>query len=191
MSLFSRLEAWITGTVSKIEGDAPVVVNALEDGAIVANNIVNALKNFIASPLGQTIEGVISLVPGAGPYVAGALKLLPTIVTDAGWAVAEFTKSPEQLVTEGLKVAINAASADQKTLNLSNVAARIGSLVTGATVQAAGVVSQTIYAAPTPAAPAIPLAAEVSVAAPVVESQPGDAAFVGNQSPAIEANPGS
>jgi phage-related protein len=134
--------SWISGAVesvanfvkteiAKIEGDVPQIEAALENAATIADNAVNALKTFVASPVGKTIEGVLEAVPGIGPYLTDVLNFLPTLVVDLGWAVTEFNKSPAQVLQDGINTAVNAANVNVKATNLAVLQAHINTFVSG------------------------------------------------------------
>jgi hypothetical protein len=139
MNIFEKIGAFakqewtkITGTV---EAAIPVVETKLEVGATVANDLTNALKNYVNSPQGKTISEVISLVPGIAPYEQAVLNFLPTLVQATGWAKAEFTKSPADLVVEGVTAAVSASLPDVKATNLITLAAHLNTLFTGLSIQ--------------------------------------------------------
>jgi hypothetical protein len=162
-NLFSRLGTFLASEWNKVIGAASNagatvalvatdVETAVEKEATIAVGVVNAAKGFIASPAGQTLEGLISLVPGVGPYLTDVLNLLPTVVTDANWAKAEFTKSPEQVVIDGFTAAVG-VSTTQKVINLTGAAVQVGTLIsklsgTAASPQAFMSVIPAIYAVP-------------------------------------------
>lgn len=145
-----NVASFVTTEIAKIKGEAPVVEAALENAATIATNAVNGLKNFIASPTGQTIEGVLESIPGIAPYLTDVLNFLPTLVVQLGWAKAEFTKSPAQILTDGVTTAVNAATANVKATNLAVLSAHINTFVSGLSqapisVQAALSVTPTVY----------------------------------------------
>jgi len=147
--------AFIKKEVDAIEGEAPVVVAALENASTIANNLVNALKTWVASPQGQAIEDIISSVPGIGPYVMDVLNFLPTLVQGLGWAKAEFTKSPAQIVQDGITAAVNAATPNIKATNLITLAAHVNTLISSLSdsplsIQAAVTVAPSVYDNVTP-----------------------------------------
>lgn len=125
-----KVALFLKNEVAKIAGVATTVESDVESAVGLSINVVNALKDFIASPEGKLIEDVISAVPGVGPYLTALLNFLPTLMADLGWAQAEFTKSPAQVVTDGLIVAVN-SSGNVKASNLITVAGHIITLITG------------------------------------------------------------
>lgn len=154
MSIFTKIEnaaesvaTFIEKEVKLIPGVATTVVSDVDLAANIANNLVNQLKNYIASPAGQVLTTIIEAVPGIGPYVGDVLNFLPKIVTDLGWATAEFTKSPQQVVIDGLTAAINNPNVAVKASNLLTLA---GHLITAVT---------TIQQSPVPVPTAITIAA--------------------------------
>jgi len=124
-NIFSAIGNFVKSEIAKLAGDATVVESAIESAANIADSLVNSLKNWVATPAGQAIESVIEAVPGIGPYVADILNFLPQLVTDLGWAVQEFTKSPAQVVQDGITAAINAPNANIKATNLAVLNAHI------------------------------------------------------------------
>lgn len=116
--------------IAKIAGDAQAVATVVENAATIADNLVNNLKNWLASPGGQVVEAIIESVPGIGPYAKDVLDFLPQLMVDLGWAQKEFTKSPAQIVIDGITQAINgAANANIKSTNLSVLQAHINTYV--------------------------------------------------------------
>jgi hypothetical protein len=150
---------FVTNEIAKIKGEAPVVEAALETAANIGYNAVNALKNYIASPVGKEIEDVILAIPGISPYAQQVLNFLPTLINDLGWAKSEFNKSPAQVVQEGVTAAINAASANVKATNLITLAAHINTLVASLaqapiSIQAAVSIAPAVYSTPSLVTPA-------------------------------------
>lgn len=149
-----KVAAFIKTEIAKITGVASTVEADVESASGIAIGLVNGLKNFIASPTGKDLEFIITSIPGVGPYLTDILNFLPTLVTGLGWAQSEFSKSPEQVVIDGLTSAINVADPNIKASNLITVAGHIITLVS--TLQKAPVTIQTaissvpaIYAAVT------------------------------------------
>lgn len=158
MNILDRAAAWIKSEWAKITGDATVVTNTIENIAVIANGVVNNLKNWIATPAGQTIEAIISQVPGIGPYATDVINWLPTLMVDLGWAQNEFTKSPAQVLTDGVTYAVNAANPNVKASNLivlqGHITTKVSSLAkTPATIQTAISIAPTVYAAPATVSP--------------------------------------
>lgn len=163
MSVISWLEgaetsvaAFVKKEIAAIEGEAPVVEAALENAATIANNAVNRLKNWVTSPQGQGIEAVITAIPGIGPYVTDVLNFLPQLVIDLGWAKAEFTKSPAQIVQDGITTAVNAPNSDIKATNLAVLQAHINTKISALSqapisIQGALSMAPTVYDGITPA----------------------------------------
>lgn len=158
--LVNAAGTFIKNEVTKIPGDVQAVETALESASTVANNAVNALKDFANSPAGKTIEGVLTVaVPGG--WLAGILAALPKLIIGLGHAQEEFTKSPEQVVIDGLKNIIGKADPNitatdwialQSHLNV-NVAAQQGVQLP---IQVAAAAAPAIYAGlPVDPAPAI------------------------------------
>lgn len=154
MSIFTVIKnaeqavvTFIGHEIGLIPGVAATVVADVDLAANIANNLVNSLKTYIASPGGQVLVSVIEAVPGIGPYVGDVLNFLPKIVTDLGWARSEFTKSPQQVVIDGLTAAANTTNAGVKASNLLTLAGHIITAVT------------TIQQSPVPVPTAITIAA--------------------------------
>lgn len=125
-----KVGSFISGVFGTIKGDAATVVQVVETGATIADNLVNGLKNWLATPAGQTVEDVITAIPGIGPYATDVLNFLPTLMVDLGWAQAEFTKSPQQVVVDGITAAVNAATPNIKSTNLSVLQAHVNTYLT-------------------------------------------------------------
>lgn len=157
MSIISWLEnaassvgAFVKKEISAIGGDATVVVASVENSTTIANNVVNALKDFVNSPMDKTIDGVIEAVPGIGPYFTAVLNFLPTLVTDLGWAKAEFTKSPAQILHDGITAAVNAPTSNIKATNLITLQAHINNQISALaqapiSIQAATALAPAVY----------------------------------------------
>lgn len=116
---------------AKISGDATAVEAALETAATIGVNVVTGLKNWLATPGGQLVEDVISNIPGVGPYVTDVLKFLPQLLIDLNFAKQEFTKSPQQIVIDGITAAVNAPNQNIKATNLAVIAAHVTTYVSG------------------------------------------------------------
>lgn len=131
-NIFAAIGNFVKTEIAKLSGEAVVIEAAIEKAATVADGLVNGLKNWLATPAGQTVEAVISNVPGIGPYVTDVLQFLPQLLIDLGWVKAEFTKSPAQIVQDGITAAINAPNANVKASNLAvlnaHITAKIGEL---------------------------------------------------------------
>ena len=121
---------FVKSEIAKIGGDAVAVATVIESAATIADNLVNGLKNWLASPAGQLVEDIILNISGIGPYAKDVLDFLPNLIVDLGWAQAEFNKSPAQIVQDGLSYAINgAANANIKSTNLSVLQAQINTYI--------------------------------------------------------------
>lgn len=136
-----KVAAFIKAEIAKITGVASTVEADVESASGIAIALVNGLKTFIASPVGKDLETIISNIPGVGPYLTDILNFLPTLVTGLGWAKSEFTKSPEQVVIDGLTAATNVADPNIKASNLITIAGHIITLIS--TLQKAPVTIQT------------------------------------------------
>lgn len=166
-NIFTKIEnaaesvgTWIGKEVGLIPGLATTVVSDVDLAANIANNLVNSLKAYVVSPAGQVLVSVIEAVPGIGPYVGDVLNFLPKIVTDLGWATTEFTKSPEQVVIDGVTEAVSNSNVAVKASNLLTLAGHILSAVT-ASQQAPVPVPTAITIAAATYAQATPIAAAV------------------------------
>jgi hypothetical protein len=136
--------------VAKIPGDAAAVVSTIEGTTTLANNLVNSLKTWVESPQGQSILSVINAVPGIGPYVGVVLNVLPTLLVDLGHVQAEFTKSPEQIVEDGLTKLVKANTPAVKATNLIALQAHLNTELSAAaqtpiSIQAAVSIAPTVY----------------------------------------------
>lgn len=125
MNWFQKVAASIgsffSSAVKTAEKDATVVDHALETAANVALNATNALKDWAATPAGQTIEAVIGTVVPA-QWVNGFINILPTIITDLQWAKNELDKTGRQIITDGLN-AVLSSSANGKATMLASLQA--------------------------------------------------------------------
>lgn len=129
---FGKVANSIASFVSKVVTVAPGVVidieHALATAAQVANNLVNGLKAFAATPEGKLLEDVItSIVPAQ--WVADIVKYLPIIIQDLGWATAEFNKSSAQLVTEGIQKVLAHPNPDVIATHMASLQAHINTKV--------------------------------------------------------------
>lgn len=154
MSWISNAIASVGNFVKKeiglIEGAAPEVESALEDAATIANNLVNGLKTYVESPDGKAVLTVIENVPGVGPYVGDVIQFLPTLLIDLGWAKAEFTKSPADIVHDGVTAAINAATPNIKATNLITLQSHLNTEISSLaqkpiSIQAAVALAPAVY----------------------------------------------
>jgi len=149
MSIITSIETFVSTEIKKITGAAPKIEADLEAAATFGVNAVNSLKAYIATPQGTGLEAVIEAIPGIGTYAADVINFLPQLVVDLGWAKNEFTKSPADVLTDGLTVAINAATPNVKATNLATLAAHIGTVINpSATVQTLLSVIPAAYVAP-------------------------------------------
>lgn len=144
MSL-TTIEQSITNFVQKeislIKGDATTIEADLENAANIGINITNALKNYIASPTGQDIVAIISAIPGVGPIASQVINALPQILVDLGHAQFEFTKSPLQVVQDGLTSMVNAPTSNVKATNLTTLASHVATTVSTVLGKAASIQS--------------------------------------------------
>ena len=91
-NLFSKILNWIKGAEAKLK---PVLD--------IAENILNALKTFDASALGQTVEGLIETVIPASTGLINAFKLqLPVWLIKLNWITNEDNKTFDQQWTDAL-----------------------------------------------------------------------------------------
>jgi len=162
--------AFVKKELAAIDGDATKVIAVADDAATIANNLVNSLKMFSATPEGQTIEAVIEAVPLIGPYVSDVLKYLPTLVADLGWATSEFTKSPAQVVTDGITAVLNGTNANVKATNLISLVANINTFISGLQGSATPIATAAAIAPAVYAASALPVTAPVPAETTAPES---------------------
>lgn len=125
VSVEQTVVTFVKKELGLIKGDVEQVIPAISTAAQVAVGVVNSIKEFIASPKGQALEDVIAAVPGVGPYLKDVLDFLPQLTTGLGWVIAEFSKSPAQVVQDGFNTAINAITPDIKSTNLATAAAHL------------------------------------------------------------------
>lgn len=134
-ALPSKIVTFVKAEVGKVSGVSTDVESKLESVSTVADNAVNALKNYVASPQAQPILAVIEAIPGVGPYVQDLIIFLPQLVQDLGWAKAEFTKSPADILKEGIANAVNTPNANVKATNLITLQAHINTALSGLSIQ--------------------------------------------------------
>lgn len=151
MSFITNIESFVSTEWKKITGEATVIEGGLEKISGVAVGVVNGLKTFIASPTGQVLEDVIEQIPGISPYFEDVLNYLPELMVDLNFAQREFTKSPAQVVTDGITSAVNAANSDVKASNLTTIAAHVMTYIstllkTPITIQTALAAIPAVYA---------------------------------------------
>lgn len=137
--------------IAKIKGDVPQVEAALENASTIANNIVNGLKDYFTSPTGKTIAGIIENVPGVGPYLTDILAFLPELITGLGWAKNEFTKSPQDIVHDGITAAMLAPTGNIVATNLITLNAHLTTKISELSkaplsIQAATSIAPAVYA---------------------------------------------
>ena len=111
---------------------------------IIADTVLNKLKAFEGTELGQFIEQEIEpLIPGLGValhlWMPEAFKLL-------NWAIAETGKTGDQLALEGLEYLKNIPDADTKAAQHNTGVALIGRFI-GTNTGAALTIQQHLIAA--------------------------------------------
>jgi len=146
----AAVASFVKKQISAIPGEAQSIVATIEGTTTIANNLVNALKNWVDSPEGQKIGQVIQSVPGIGPYVGLVYNFLPTLLVDLGHVQAEFTKSPEQIVEDGVTALVKANTSAVKATNLIALQAHINTELSAAaqapiSIQAAVSLAPTVY----------------------------------------------
>lgn len=96
---------------------------AIHDVTVLADNVTNAIKN---SPITGGIETALEMSIPASTGLVEAFKLeLPNIVTKLNWAVAEESKTPDQLVSDGLAYLESIKGTDDYVIQLNSLAAKI------------------------------------------------------------------
>lgn len=86
VKLFHNIVAWITKAEKQL---APVID--------IAENLLNALKKFDDSIVGQTVEGIIETYIPASTGLINAFKIqLPIWIIDLGWAKNEVGKTVQE-----------------------------------------------------------------------------------------------
>lgn len=85
-TLFQKIVKWLEG-----------VEKVLSPMLTIAENLLNALKTFEATPLGQTVEGIIETFIPASTGLINAFKLqLPVWLIDLKWIQDEANKTLDQ-----------------------------------------------------------------------------------------------
>jgi len=114
MNFFQKVANAVVSFVSNIWKKAPTVMadaeKAIESATQVAVNVTTAIKNYAASPTGQTIEAVIGTVVPA-QWVQGFINVLPTILTYLHLLEVELDKPLRDQINDAL-LKVNTASAD-------------------------------------------------------------------------------
>lgn len=124
----AAISVFLTGAIKAAPGIVTDIDKALEVAAQVSLNLVNGLKKFIDSPEGQAVEDVVKMVVPA-QWVDGALAFLPTIIADLGWAKQEFSKSPADVVKDGITFAVSSTNKDVVASNLATLAAHVNTYI--------------------------------------------------------------
>lgn len=126
----AEVPVFLKNELAKITGVAATVETDVESEVGLSINVLNAAKDYIASPAGKDLELIITNIPGIGPYVTDVLNFLPQALIDLGLVQADFKKSPEQLVIDGVTAAVNSASPNSKVANLTSIAASVLTKIT-------------------------------------------------------------
>ena len=110
--LFATVASWF----SKVSGP-------IHDVTVLADNIANAIKN---SPLTSVAYTALEMaIPASTGLVDGFKLALPKIVTDLNWAVAEESKTPDQLIQDGLDYLKTIKGTDDYVIQLNSFAAKV------------------------------------------------------------------
>jgi hypothetical protein len=108
-NFFKKLVGWIEKAEEKLK---PVLD--------VAENLLNQLKNFEASPAGQTVEALIEAWVPASTGLINAVKLqLPVWLKDLGWVKDEVGKSLDQQWQDALSYLNGIADHNVKATQLN------------------------------------------------------------------------
>lgn len=111
--LFTRLIKWITGAEEKL---APVID--------IAENVLNGLKSFDSSIVGQTVEGIIEEFVPASIGLINAFKLqLPVWIIELNWIRDENGKTLEQQWQDALNYLASITDPKTKAVQLAGLKA--------------------------------------------------------------------
>lgn len=111
--LFTRLIKWITGAEEKL---APVID--------IAENVLNGLKSFDSSIIGQTVEGIIEEFVPASTGLINAFKLqLPVWIIELNWIKGESGKTLEQQWQDALNYLASITDPKTKAVQLAGLKA--------------------------------------------------------------------
>jgi hypothetical protein len=92
-NIFSDIANFFKKVLSWLEGAEKALAPVLD----IAENLLNGLKNFEASPAGQTVEALIESIVPASTGLINAVKLqLPVWLKDLGWVKDETNKTLDE-----------------------------------------------------------------------------------------------
>jgi|GEM_PF-3955853 hypothetical protein len=124
ISIFESAEASIKGFFAK---EQPIVVDALTK----ANGFINIVKVFGTSATGQTITTLLEMfVPAAS--VVKIVQVASVAITDLGLVTAEVSKTPEQILLDGVTKAAS-LTGNSKIIAFSNLATIVGTAISDVT----------------------------------------------------------
>lgn len=111
--LFQKIVSWLKGAEKAL---SPVIS--------IAENLLNALKKFDESVVGQTVEGLIEQYIPASTGLINAFKLqLPIWLQQLNWIETESSKSIEEQWQDALKYINSISDADVKATQLNSLKA--------------------------------------------------------------------
>jgi hypothetical protein len=121
----------------------------VHDMLVTANDVLTRFKTWeTTTPLGQFVTNEIEpLIPGLGIALQ---NFLPEVFIALKWAIAETSKTPDQIVQEGFAYLKSITDPDIKAVQHNAAAALIGKFITsnngaGLTIQQHIVAPQAIY----------------------------------------------
>lgn len=116
-------QTWLGKVFAKVASWFGNASGAIHDVVVIADNVANAIKS---SPLTPVVETLLEKAIPASTGLVEAFKLeLPNIVTKLNWAVAESSKTPDQLVADGLAYLQTLKGTDQYVIALHSFAATV------------------------------------------------------------------
>jgi hypothetical protein len=153
MKLLDEVVAWAKKELGIAGADVTRAEADLLNVATIGSNILEAAKNWVASPLGKTLLSVIEAVPGVGPIAQEVVdKILPASI-GALTTIEADASNPEELVTYGLNAIGQKAAADEVAVAYTGVSALITNRIAPllnvvSTIQTALSVTPSVYTAP-------------------------------------------
>lgn len=110
--LFAAIGAFFSGASAQVH-----------DVTIIADRVANVIKS---SPITSALETGIEMAIPASTGLVEAFKLeLPNIVQKLNWAVAEETKTPDQMVQDAFKYLQSIKGTDDYVIQLNGFAAKV------------------------------------------------------------------
>jgi len=151
---------------------------AIHDITVIADNVANVMKS---SPITSIVETGLEMAIPASTGLVEAFKLqLPNIVTKLNWAVAEESKTPDQLVLDGIRYLQSVKGTDIYVVQLNSFAALVQKWLSdnqglGLTIQQALLTPQIVHS-PQLLGIANEVVADIKIASGIVDKVVADIA---------------